>query len=157
MEAGEVVLRPATDADRAFLLDLYASTRDEELSQVAWPPGAREAFVEMQFAAQDHEYHRLNPQASFDVVEVDGVAGGRLYVDRRPDVVHIIDIALLPQFRELGIGGRLLATVLAEAAAAGAKVSIHVEVNNRAATLYERLGFEPVEELGVYRRMEWTP
>ena len=33
-----VVLRPAVDGDREFLLGVYASTRDEELSQVAWAP-----------------------------------------------------------------------------------------------------------------------
>ena len=40
-----VSLRPATDADRPHLLAVYASTRAEELDQVAWPAGAREAFV----------------------------------------------------------------------------------------------------------------
>jgi ribosomal protein S18 acetylase RimI-like enzyme len=36
-------------------------------------------------------------------------------------------------------------------------VSIHVEVHNRAAGLYARLGFEVAADLGVYRRMEWRP
>ena len=152
----EVVLRPATEADRDFLLTVYASTRDEELSQVAWPEGQREIFVRMQFDLQDAEYHRLNPDARFDVVEVGGVPAGRLYVDRRPGDLRIIDIALLPGFRGSGIGGRLLAGLLAEAAQAGTSVSIHVEHTNPAARLYERLGFVVVGEQGLYRRMEWT-
>ena len=45
--------------------------------------------------------------------------------------------------------------VLDEAAASGRTASIHVEVHNPAATLYERLGFAAVAEVGVYRRMEW--
>jgi ribosomal protein S18 acetylase RimI-like enzyme len=156
MVTSEPVLRPATDADRDVLLSVYASTRDEELSQVVWPEGQREAFVRMQFDLQDAEYHRVYPDASFDVIELGGVPAGRLYVDRRPGDLRIIDIALLPSFRGAGIGGLLLADLLAEAAGAGAKVSIHVEINNRAARLYERLGFVAVAEQGFYRRMEWT-
>jgi ribosomal protein S18 acetylase RimI-like enzyme len=150
-----VALRPATDADRAFLLALYASTRDDELSQVAWPEGQREAFVQMQFDLQDTQYRRNNPEGTFDVVEIDGTPAGRLYVDRRADDIRIVDIALLPEFRGDGIGSRLIGEVLAEARASGRTVSIHVEVHNPAARLYERLGFVAVSEQGVYRLMAW--
>jgi ribosomal protein S18 acetylase RimI-like enzyme len=152
-----VSLRPATDADRAHLLAVYASTRVEELDQVAWPAGAREAFVDMQFSAQDHEYHRANPRGSFDVIEVAGAPAGRLYVDRRPGDLRIVDVALLPEFRGRGIGEGLVRDLQRAAAAEGRIVSIHVEFSNRAARLYERLGFVLAEDLGVYRRMEWTP
>jgi ribosomal protein S18 acetylase RimI-like enzyme len=156
-ETTEVVLRPTADADRALLLAVYASTRVEELDQVEWAPGAREAFLEMQFTAQDHEYRRLNPHGTFDVIEVGGQAAGRLYVDRRPGDLRIVDIALLPEFRGCGIGERLITALQEEAAADGRIVSIHVEAYNRAARLYERLGFVVAADLGVYRRMEWTP
>jgi ribosomal protein S18 acetylase RimI-like enzyme len=153
----EVSLRPATDEDRELLLAIYASTRAEELDQVEWPPGQREWFVRMQFDAQDHEYRRANPEGRFDVVELDGRPAGRLYVDRRPGDLRIVDIALLPEFRGCGVGRRLLTELQRQAAAEGRIVSIHVEVHNRAAGLYESLGFVVAEELGIYRRMEWTP
>src|SRR5262249_47455508 len=143
METALVTLRPATDGDRDFLVSLYASTRADELDQVAWPPGQREAFVQMQFDAQDRDYHRVNPNGSFDVIEVDGSAAGRLYVDRRPGDLRIVDISLAPDVRGRGIGTRLLRDLQAQAADEGRKVSIHVEVHNPAARLYERLGFEP--------------
>jgi ribosomal protein S18 acetylase RimI-like enzyme len=152
-----VTLRPATDADRDHLLAVYASTREEELDQVTWPPGAREAFLAQQFTAQDHEYRRHNPDGSFDVVEVDGVPAGRLYVDRRPGDLRIVDVALLPAYRGHGIGAGLVRGLQEAAGEEGRIVSIHVEISNRAAALYERLGFAVAEDLGVYRRMEWTP
>lgn len=152
-----VTLRPAGPEDRAFLLAVYASTREQELSQVEWAPGQREAFVEMQFAAQDAQYRQHNPHGSFDVIEVDGTPAGRLYVDRRPGDLRIVDISLLPQFRGLGVGGWLLARLMDAAAAESRIVSIHVEIHNPAAALYARLGFEVVAERGVYRRMEWSP
>ena len=151
-----VVLRPASDADHEFLVELYGSTREEELSQVLWAPGQREAFVRMQFAFQDTEYRRVNPQGSFDVIEVDGRRAGRLIVDRRPDDIRIVDISLLPHARGHGVGARLIGDLLEEAGRTGRKVSIHVEVHNRAAALYSRLGFTVAAEHGVHRRMEWT-
>lgn len=157
MSARTVDLRPVTDADREFLLGVYGSTREEELSQVEWAPGQREAFVRMQFEAQDAEYRRINPAGTFEVIEVDGRPAGRLYVDRRPGDIRIIDIALLPEFRGAGVGGRLLADLMDQAATAGCKLSIHVEIHNRAADLYRRLGFAVAGEHGVHRLMEWRP
>lgn len=154
--AGQVTLRAATADDREFLIGVYGSTRDEELSQVAWADGQREAFVRMQFDAQDAQYRTHNPHGSFDVIEVGGRPAGRLYVDRRTDDVRIVDIALIPEFRGAGIGGRMIARLMDEAAASGRTLSIHVEIHNRAAALYERLGFVPVSERGVYRLMEWS-
>jgi ribosomal protein S18 acetylase RimI-like enzyme len=152
----DVALRAATESDREFLVGVYGSTRDEELSVVEWAPGQREAFVRMQFDAQDEEYRRRNPQGTFDVIELGGRRAGRLYVDRRPDDIRIVDIALLPEFRDAGVGGQLIAQLMDEAAASDRKLSIHVEIHNRAAELYDRLGFAVVDERGLYRRMEWV-
>ena len=151
-----ITLRPATDADREFLVALYGSTRAAELDQVAWPPGERDAFVRMQFEVQDASYRARNPQADFDVVELDGRRVGRLYVDRGATEVRIVDIALLPEVRGAGIGTGLVERLRAEAAASGRVLSAHVEVHNPAARLYERLGLVAVSERGVYRRMEWS-
>lgn len=154
--ASQVTLRPVTDADREFLVGVYESTREKELSLVPWAEGQREAFVRMQFNAQDVSYRRENPNGTFDVVEVDGRPAGRLYVDRRPGDIRIVDISLLPEFRSAGLGERLIGDVLEEAAGSGCRVSIHVEVHNRAAKLYRRMGFVVVAEGEVYNRMEWT-
>lgn len=153
---GRVSLRPVTEDDREFLIGVYGSTREQELSLVAWPEGHREAFVRMQFEAQDAYYREVYPQATFDVIEADGHPAGRLYVDRRPGDIRIVDISLLPEFRGTGIGRRLVGQVQEEAAASGFRASIHVETRNRAARLYARMGFVVVHEGEVYNRMEWT-
>jgi ribosomal protein S18 acetylase RimI-like enzyme len=154
--ADQVTLRPVTDDDRDFLVCVYASTRDEELSLVDWAEGHREAFVRMQFDAQDQQYRQLNRAATFDLIMAGGRAAGRLYVDRRQADIRIIDISLLPEFRGAGVGGALLARLMDEAASSNRTLSIHVEVHNRAAAeLYTRMGFVAVAEHGLYRRMEW--
>ena len=153
---GPVALRPAADADREFLIGVYGSVRAEELSMVTWGEGQQDAFVRMQFAAQDTEYRRNNPHGTFDIIELQGRPVGRLYVDRRPTEIRIVDISLLPEFRGAGIGTGLLNELMDEAASSGRSLTIHVEITNRAERLYRRLGFVVAATQGPYRRMEWT-
>jgi ribosomal protein S18 acetylase RimI-like enzyme len=147
-------LRAAGPDDRDFLVRVYGATREEELQLVDWSAEQKAAFVQQQFEAQDAYYREHYDPATFDVIEVGGEAAGRLYVARWEDEIRIIDIALMPEYRGRGIGTALLRELLAEAAADGKRLSIHVELHNPARRLYERLGFVPVEEQGLYLLME---
>ncbi len=149
-----VALRPASDDDRAFLIELYGSTRDD-LEMLPLDEDQRDAIVRMQFHAQDMHYRQTNPNASFEVIEVGGRPVGRWYVDRRADDIRIIDISLLPEHRGGGIGSALIRAVQREAAATRRTVSLHVTTGNRAAGLYDRLGFRLTSAASVYRLLEW--
>jgi ribosomal protein S18 acetylase RimI-like enzyme len=149
-------LRPATDGDRAFLVSVYASTRADELERAGWDEDVKRAFVEHQFGAQDTHYRANYPGATFDVIEVDAEPAGRLYVFRGEKEIRIMDIALAPAFRGRGIGTALLRELMDEASASGRSLSIHVEMTNPARRLYERLGFEPAGEHGIYVLMRWA-
>ena len=149
----QIDLRRVQPDDDRFLSALFASTRIEELAPVPWTEEQKAQFLAMQFRAQTLDYDRNYPAASRDVILVDGEAAGRLYVDRREEAIHIIDIALLPRFRGQGVGTHLLQHLLDEGDRTGLPVSIHVEVHNPARRLYDRLGFLPVEENGIYLLM----
>ncbi|PSJ39577.1 GNAT family N-acetyltransferase [Allosphingosinicella deserti] len=149
-----IAYRPRTSADLAFLFAVYASTREEELAQTGWPVEARLAFLRQQFEAQRQHYDRHYPDAEWLVIQVDGEDAGRLYTEQWRDQIRIIDIALLPAARRRGIGAAILEDVIAQASRLGKKVSIHVEKHNPAMGLYMRLGFEAVEDKGVYDLME---
>jgi ribosomal protein S18 acetylase RimI-like enzyme len=151
--AGAVALRPVAEGDREFLVDLYGSVRAAELAHLPWNEAMRRAFVEQQFAAQDAHYREHYPGATLDVIEIDGEPAGRLYVHRGPSDIRIMDIALAPADRGRGIGSDLLRSLISEAEASGRTLSIHVEANNPARRLYERLGFGPAGEHGVYLLM----
>jgi len=152
-----LALRPATAADAEFLYRVYANTRYEELAPAGWPPEQVEAFLRMQFRAQDTHYRTHNPAAAFDIILVAGEPAGRLYVDRRPAEIRVVDISLLPEYRGRGAGSALFTALFAEAAAAGLPVRIHVEAFNPARRLYDRLGFVPIDTTGVYHLLEWVP
>ena len=82
---------------------------------------------------------------------------GRLFVHRGADAIRVVDLGLLPEFRNQGIGGALLNAVVEEAAEAGKPVRLHVESFNRAVKLYDRLGFRRVAINGIHVEMEWAP
>lgn len=148
-------LRLVTDGDRDFLASVYASTRAEELEVTGWTDDEKAGFCRMQFDAQDAHYRQHYPGARFEVIESAGVAIGRLYVDRWPREIRIMDITLLPAHRGKGVGTRLLEELREEAAASRKLLSIHVERMNPALKLYERLGFQLIEDKGVYLLLGW--
>jgi ribosomal protein S18 acetylase RimI-like enzyme len=152
-----VTLRPITAQDTRFLCRLYAGTRTDELSVLDWSNTQKETFLRMQFDAQHTHYMAKFPEASFQVIELDGEPVGRLYVDRRPSEIRIVDIALLPEYRGRGIGTLLIKQVLREGQISGRPVGICVESYNRALTLYHRLGFRKIDETEVYSLMKWVP
>jgi hypothetical protein len=55
------------------------------------------------------------------------------------------------------LGGALLQDLLDEGQASALPVRIHVETFNPAMRLYLRLGFNAVEDQGVYQLLEWQP
>lgn len=154
---GRVALRPVEPGDEELLFRIYASTRADELAVVPWNDAQKEAFLRAQFEAQDRWYREHYASARFDVVLIDGEPGGRLYVHRGDAEIRIVDIALLPERRGSGAGTALLRDLLAEADAAGKRVSIHVERLNPALRLYERLVFSVAEDKGVYLLLEREP
>jgi ribosomal protein S18 acetylase RimI-like enzyme len=155
--SASIAFRPIENADQGFLYRLYASTRQEELSVLDWTEAQKRDFLRTQFRAQHTYYMAQFASARFDLILLDGEPIGRLYLDRRKDEHRIIDIALLPEFRNRGIGGGLLRDILAEAQSAGLPVRIHVEQFNPALRLYRRMGFSETGENGPYYLMEWQP
>jgi GNAT superfamily N-acetyltransferase len=152
-----VSLRPVAPEDEAFLLRVYAGTRADELAPLPWTDEQKAAFVAHQYAAQSAHYGEHYNGMSSHVIEVDGEPAGRLLVARWPEEIRIVDISLLPEFRGRGSGTGLLHDLIAEARAAGKRLSIHVEIHNPAMRLYERLGFRAAGDAGVYLLMALDP
>lgn len=146
--------RPIADQDREFLKSLFESTRKKELNSVHWSREQRALFVEQQFHAQHTHYMNSYTNATFDIIELEDKPIGRLYVDRSSEDIRIIDISLMPRYRNRGIGSTYLKELFDESRESGLPVTIHVEKNNPARSLYERMGFEIKEDRGVYLFLE---
>src|SRR5436190_5290722 len=150
-----ISLRPITPEDTSFLARVYASSRAEELAVTGWSEELKADFCRSQFDAQSAYYATNYPDASFQIIERDGWPIGRLYVARWEKEIRIVDITVLPEARGSGIGTKLLGDLQEEARSAAKSLTIHVERFNRALGLYQRLGFQEIEDKGVYLLMEW--
>jgi GNAT superfamily N-acetyltransferase len=152
-----VAYRPMTDEDLLFVAALFASTRAEEVAATGWPPEMQRAFLDQQHRAQHQHYRNVYPDAEWLIIERAGDAIGRLYLHECDAELLLMDISLLPEQRGGGLGGAILADLLALASGKGKPVSLHVEKFNPARRLYQRFGFTVMEEQGIYDRMEWRP
>jgi GNAT superfamily N-acetyltransferase len=152
----KLMLRPVTKEDDPFLLALYGSTREAELSQVEWQEGQREVFVRWQFDLQRREYDARFPDARYQIIVIDEEPAGRIWVGEDEEQIRLLDIALLPQFQKRGAGTALLRELMKEAARAGKLLRHMVFVlNDNAHRFYEQLGFVVIEDVGAYKHMEW--
>jgi GNAT superfamily N-acetyltransferase len=155
--ASGVSLRPLRPDDDESQLVLFASTRVDELASLPPDQAIRRAFLVAQYGAQLSHYRTWYPRATYDVVLLEGWPVGRLFVARSDSEVRVLDVALLPEHRNAGIGTGLMRAVLAEALSLGVPVRLHVESFNRSLRLFDRLGFVPVAENGFHVLMEWQP
>jgi ribosomal protein S18 acetylase RimI-like enzyme len=156
MSAAAITFRPVTEADQEFLLSAYASTRAAEMAVVPWSAEQKEAFVKTQLAAQTHHYGIEYPEASHEVICRDGAAVGRLYLDRGTQRVHILDVTVLPEFRNAGVGSFVMRQILEEAGRNGLPVTIYVESFNPSLSLFRKLGFQVASQNGFQCLLRWS-
>ena len=146
-----------TPDDQLFLRKLFVSTRADELAHLDGDEHQKEAFISMQFNAQSRQYAMSYPQANQSIILSGETPVGRMLVAGMETAILLIDIALLPEYRNAGIGTELIQGLLNEAAAAGKAVQLHVFASNPAKHLYERLGFSQVGLDAAYLEMMWVP
>lgn len=152
-------LRPIAQSDEEVLCRIYGSTRSEEMTRVVnWSPAQKQAFLQGQFRAQHQYYMEHYPGAWFWLLVLEGEIIGRLYLQAQhtDGSVRIIDITLLPQWRNQGMGQQLLRDIMGFAAQLARPITIHVESFNPAKRLYQRMGFKLVSVTnGVYHLLKW--
>lgn len=148
-------LRAEAEADGRFLLDLFISVRAPDFAATGWPPEMLAAFLSNQFQFQSRHYANAYPDPARYVVTHQGEPVGRLFLDAGPEVIRVVDVALLPQFRGGGLGASLLRAV--QAAGGGAAITLSVNVGSAAHRLYQRLGFAEVAGNEAAWEMRWTP
>jgi ribosomal protein S18 acetylase RimI-like enzyme len=150
-----LTLRLASAADDAFWFELYASTRADELQAWGWDESQQAAFLKLQFTAQQHSYQAHYPQRERSLICLEGVVIGGMQVDRTPTHIHLIDLAILPPYRNRGIGTQLLQQLCDSAQRLQQAVHLQVSAGSPAMALYTRLGFQPVADTGMYWQMIW--
>jgi ribosomal protein S18 acetylase RimI-like enzyme len=145
-------LRPAQAEDQDFLYRLYASTRPE-ISELGWPPEQQEAFLRMQFHAQQRWYQTAYPAAQHIIITAEQEPIGRVLVSRENHSATLVDISILPQYRRHGIGGTIIGELIRQSSSRGEILKLQVLRSNPAQRLYLRLGFLQTGEDAMYLQM----
>ncbi len=147
----------ATPDHERFLYELYADTRADEMAAFDWGEAERSMFLRMQFHAQSHSYAMQYPEAKHWIVRWDDNPIGRLVVAYGEADIRIVDISLMSDHRNRGIGRTLIAGIKDEAAESGLPLRLYVFQGNRAIELYRRTGFEIEGIRTPYVSMVWLP
>lgn len=142
--------------DDPFLFEVYASSRQEEVSLWGWTDEQRLQFLHMQFHCQQRSYQLQYPHLEIKIILLDSIAVGRILTDMTSPEIVIVDITLLSQFRNKGIGTALLTELQEEAATVGKSIRLSVFRDNPARRFYQRLGFQPVGGDQLYTIMRWN-
>ena len=142
-ETQTIRLRRARAADRDFIRSLYLVNARNHLS-VLGP--VDEGKLRARFERTYRQY-----QAS--IICLGSQEIGWLQVRDTEDPIHIGQLHLVEQHRNCGIGGKLIADILARAGAR--PVELNVIRGNPAIHLYERLGFRRIGEDDEKLHMRW--
>jgi ribosomal protein S18 acetylase RimI-like enzyme len=144
------------DSDEEFRFDLFCRSRAPGDDLPFVDTVLRKQLLRQQFIGQVASYRANFPNARFEIIELGGSPIGRIAMDHARDVILIIDIAVLPEWRGLGFGTRVLRAICE--VARGLRVPARLSVlahNADALRLYRRLGFEPVASSEIEVTMEW--
>jgi len=78
---------------------------------------------------------------------------GRMIVSRNAEEIRLVDISLLPQYRNAGTGTFLIEALFMEAGERAVRLQVD-KANVRARRLYERMGFSLRSETQTHLQME---
>ena len=146
-------IRRAGPQDAAFLFVLYRSTRAKEFAFL--PASQQEPILRMQWEAQSRGYAAQFPNSEDWVILWDGEPAGRVLWCEGPDELRVVDVAVLAQFQNRGLGTYGLGLAAERARQIGKPLRLTVRLDNHAAArLYERLGFIPLRQDLLYVEME---
>jgi ribosomal protein S18 acetylase RimI-like enzyme len=123
---------------------------EETFSSLDMLEEQKNELLRSQFNAQQQQYRSQFPMADFELVLSNEDPIGSLFALRGPEEFVLIDISLLPDHRNCGIGGRLITSLIQQANDASKPLQAHVLKNNPAWHLWQRLGFEEVDEDDMY-------
>lgn len=132
--------------------ELRACSADDLAVTYEITRNAMRAYVQQTWGSWDEAEqslkHRQNyTPETYQLILVLGQPAGLIAVEVEPEYLWLVKLYLLSDHRGKGLGSALLAHVMQQARAQGKRVRLRVlRVNTGARRLYERHGFEVVQE-----------
>ncbi len=141
-----------TSSDDSFLKDLFFEIKSDVFRGMS--KKLQGSLLNLQFYSQQQHYGSQWPDAEHKLLIHNNMAVGQVIVDKSDVAFHIVDISILPSFQKQGIGTQYLLSLIEEVKAQKLSISLTVDKNNHALTLYKRLGFKVVTDDLTHYTME---
>ncbi len=125
---GKIEIVSATVTDEDFLAEVYFSTRSDEFSALGWDTEQLGQFLAMQYKIQKQAYQLQFPDAENSIIWLEKEKIGRLIVNRSAADLRLVDISLLPEFRSLGTGAKIITGLQNEAGEKNLPLTLTVAV-----------------------------
>lgn len=151
----KVSLRPETAEDTNFIEELFIADKDEQEGWRHLLPSERTKILKSQSRYQLDHYRKNFPHAWFCIIEVDGKPAGRFYVNQTPKEMRVVDISILPEYRQHGIGSTLIQQIITESQRLNLPLRLRVDPLNPALGFYQKLGFVVIANEESRLHLEW--
>jgi len=151
----KVGLQVPCDEDASFFYDVYATARKPELEGLGWPREEIDAFIRMQYETRELACSKRYPLSDTLLIRVGPHRAGKITTAITHDEVVLVDIALLPAYRNQGIGTGLVQSLQTAARELGKPLSVRTLQSDPAVAFYLRLGFEVKQSDYPYCLLEW--
>jgi len=156
-KAANVSLRPEMSEDVPFLEELFIANKDDAEGWRQLLPAERTRLLKEQSALQRIHYRKFYPQAWFTIIEVEGKPAGRLCVNQSRQEMRVVDISILPEYCQHGIGSRLIQQVITESTRLKSPLRLCAELGSAVHTFYKKLGFREIKRDGTHIHYQWAP
>ncbi|MCW5958520.1 MAG: GNAT family N-acetyltransferase [Pyrinomonadaceae bacterium] len=151
----EIKLRPRRKDDESFWREVFYDSVRRHFEALNLAENELENILDFQFQAQSIDYEKNYPQASNFVILYQNKSAGRMIHSTEQGDLHLIDLSILSDFRNQGIGTKILEWLFEQSRRTKLPIRFYVEKMNPAFRLYERLGFKKAADVTTHFQMEW--
>jgi len=142
------LLRKPTSADFEFLRDVHHMTLKEHVLKIwGWDQTKQDDFFREDFES-----------AQIQIIQAFSNDIGYLQLNLEKNILHIVNILILPEFQNRGLGSEIIRDLIAKSRIKSCMLKLGVfKINTRAIGLYKTLGFKVCGESKTHFMMQLQP
>lgn len=140
--------------------ELVPVTKDDkeyfrQLNELSYKDVVKRQFGKWDEKFQAEAFEKKWLEQSFKKIIIEGRMVGGIWVQEVDDYLQLRDIEIHPDYRNQGLGTKLLLAEIKRANQLQKKLRLQVLFQNPAYELYKRLGFEVTDNTDVHYQMEY--
>jgi len=159
---GILTFRPARPEDEPFLRILRSEIDSDRLKLNLWQPGndkLKDKLLDLQFRGFDKHVENLKnfQETEEKVITLNDIPVGRFVVAGDREELRIAELAVLKEYRGVGIGNMIIGMTKQECVRTSRVVRLYVEKTNPALQSYLGEGFYVISTESLHYILEWNP